>query len=201
MAIPPDVPMDTLRDMVNAGMDRAAASLNVMLDSPVELEIPSVALFRQEELAGNPKFFGDSPISCVRMGFSGPVAGTALLVFSRPSAVRLVGALIGQDAATEEMNALMTEALKEVGNIIINCIIGTIGNILGHTLDLSLPDYLEGRLEELLKPATHPDSLTVLLLVRTRFRAQKRQIDGNIFLIFEIDAADTVRTALDPLPV
>ncbi len=200
MAIPPDVPMDTLRDMVNAGMDRAAASLNVMLDSPVELEIPSVALLKQDELARSPKFFEDSPMSCVRMGFSGQVAGTALLVFSRPSATRLVEALTCEDAASEGMNALMTEALKEVGNIIINCIIGTIANILGHPLDLSLPDYLEGRLEEIIKPATHPDSLTVLLLVRTRFRAQKRQIDGNIFLIFEIDAADNVRMTLDPLP-
>lgn len=186
--------MDNLREMVNAGMGKAASSLNLLLDSPIELEIPSISLFKQEELLETRKILGNHRMSCVRMGFSGPVAGSALLVFSQPSAARLVATLVSQDTTLAGLNAIMTETLKEVGNIIINSVVGTIGNFLKKPIELSLPDYLEGSLEDLLKPEAHPDSLTLLMMVRTRFRAQDRQIDGNIFLIFEI--GETVAMAM-----
>jgi chemotaxis protein CheC len=185
--------MDTLRELVNAGMERAATSLNQMLETPIELEIPSVALFKQEDLADSPRLFGDTTMSCVQIGFAGPVTGTAYLIFSPPSAARLVATLVGEHRPLAVMNALMTETLKEVGNIIINSIIGTIGNILKLSIDLSIPHYLEGKLEDLLKPDTHPSSLTVLLLVRALFRAQEHKIDGSVFLIFEMNGADAAR--------
>ena len=185
--------MDTLRELVNAGMERAAASLNQMLETPIELEIPSVALFKQEDLADSPRLFGDDSLSCVQICFSGPVTGTAFLMFSPPSAARLVATLVGQKTPLAGMNALMTETLKEVGNIIINSIIGTIGNILKLSIELSIPTYLEGNLADLLKPDTHPSSLTVLLLVRALFRSQEHKIDGTVFLIFEMNDADAAR--------
>ena len=178
--------MDTLREMVNAGMKRGACSLNQLLDSPVELEISSVTLFKPHELDGSPKIFGNATLSCVQIGFSGPVTGTAFLLFTPRSAARLVANLVGQDTSASRINGIMTETLNEVGNIIINCVIGTIGNILKQSFLLTLPIYLEGRLSDLLKPETHPDAMTVRLLVRARFKADAGLIDGTIFLIFEV---------------
>jgi chemotaxis protein CheC len=193
VAIPLDFPMDTLREMVNAGMERAASTLNLMLNTPVELEIPSVALFKQEDLADSPRLFGDTSMSSVQLGFSGPVTGTAFLIFSPSSAARLVATLTGRDTPLSGMNALMTETLKEVGNIIINSVIGTIGNILKQTIELSIPLYLEGKLSDILRPETHPASITLLLMVRTRFLSPESMIDGTIFLIFEVEDADAAK--------
>jgi chemotaxis protein CheC len=197
---PLNIPLESLREMVNAGMERAASSLNMMLDSPVELEVPSVALLRQEDLVRSPDISGASPMSCVQIDFSGPVGGSAFLVFTPDSASRLVAALVRQDTPLSGMNAIMVETLNEVGNIFINSVIGTIGNILGQTFELSLPCYLEGSLRSLLKPETHPGSLTVLLLIRTRFRAEECLVDGNIFLIFEVGDIEAPLMARSPAP-
>jgi chemotaxis protein CheC len=201
VAIPLDFPMDTLREMVNAGMERAASSLNLMLNTAIELEIPSVALFKQDDLANSRKQFNDSSMSSVRIRFGGPVTGDAYLVFSPPSRARLVAALTGQETPLSEMNALMAETLKEVGNVIINGVIGTIGNILKQTVELSIPVYLEGRLSDLLRPETHPASLTILLLVRARFRSPESMIDGTIFLIFEVGYPGATRLQHNALSV
>ena len=186
MANPLDFPLNTLREMVIAGMERGVSSLNQLLDSPVELEIPSVTIYKPDDLSDRPNIFGEAPLSCVRIGFSGPVAGTAFLLFTPLSAAHLVANLVGQNTAASLMNGIMTETLNEVGNIIINGVIGTIGNILKQSFVLTLPLYLEGRLSDLLKPEIHSDSLTVLLFVSARFKAKEWMIDGTIFLIFEV---------------
>ena len=201
MPITPKVSPEDLREMVSSGMARGASALNMMLESPVELEIPSLSLMKQHDLVRNPELVGASSVSCIQIGFSGPAAGTAFLAFSPASASRLVAILVRPGTELSGITGVMTETLSEVGNIFINSVIGTIGNILGQSFELSIPCYLEGNLRDIIKPEAHPDSLTLLLLVRTRFRAAECQVDGNMFLIFNLGGdASSFITVFDSLP-
>jgi chemotaxis protein CheC len=92
----------------------------------------------------------------------------------------------------------MAGTLNEVGNIVINGVIGTIGNILAKPFEFSLPNYIEGSLEELLRMGGQSAGLTVLL-IRTNFRVQERQIEGNIFMIFELGSFDALFRAIGEL--
>jgi chemotaxis protein CheC len=92
----------------------------------------------------------------------------------------------------------MAGTLNEVGNILINGVVGTIGNILDKPFEFSVPNYVEGRLEELLQQKNPGGELTVLL-IRTRFRVQDRQIEGNIFLVFELGSFGDFFRTLDSL--
>lgn len=198
MPNPPHFQLDALREMVNTGLGRAASSLNMMLDSPIELDIPSIALFRPNDLEDCRTKLGDSLLSCVQIGFNGPFAGTALLAFPPPSAAKLVAALAGDPTPPSALNAVTAETLNEVGNILINCIIGTIGNILDRPFEFSLPNHLEGRLEELLRPKPPLPGLTILLVL-TRFQTRQLNIEGNIFLLFELAAIEALLSSLDSL--
>jgi chemotaxis protein CheC len=92
----------------------------------------------------------------------------------------------------------MAGTLNEVGNIVINGVIGTIGNIIAKPFDFSVPDYLEGKLPELL-PVGGPQDGTTILLIRTRFRVQQRHVEGNIFLVFEFGSFDALFRAIENL--
>lgn len=193
-----DFQLDALKEIVNTGVGRAAASLNEMLESHIELEVPSITLFQIGDLDGDLHSFTDAVISCVQLDFHGSVAGTAALVFPPQSAAKLVAALTGEDPGGPSLNAVMAGTLNEVGNILINGVIGTIGNILEKPFDFSLPNYVEGTLEELLSLGTQTVDPTVLL-IRTRFQVQERQIEGNIFLIFELGSFDALFLAIENL--
>jgi len=193
---PSDFQLDALKEIVNTGVGRAAAALNDLLESHIELEVPSITLFQLDDLDRDLHGFTDADISCVQLDFHGSFAGTAALVFPPQSASMLVAALTGEDPGGPSLNAVMAGTLNEVGNILINGVIGTIGNILSTPFDFSLPNYVEGKLEELLCLGKQSVDPTVLL-IRTRFRVQERQIEGNIFLIFELGSFEALFCAIE----
>jgi len=198
MTAPTDFQLDVLKELVNVGVGKAASTLNDMLEAHIDLEVPSITLFQFDNLDVDSEGFRDAEVSCVQLNFRGSLNGTAALVFPPQSAVKLVAALTGEDPETPCLNAVMAGTLNEVGNILINAVIGTIGNMLAKPFDFSLPNYLEGRLEELLSPGEEGSDLTVLL-IRTSFRVRERQVEGNIFLIFEIGFFDALMTVMEEL--
>jgi chemotaxis protein CheC len=198
MDAPSNFQLDALKEIVNIGVGKAAASLNELLEAHIDLEVPAITLFELEDLDGDLHGFTGSDISCVRLDFHGSFTGTAALVFPPQSAAKLVAALTGEDPGGPSLNAVMAGTLNEVGNIVINGVIGTIGNILAKPFDFSLPSYIEGSLEELLKVGGPSAGLTVLL-IRTTFRVQERQIEGNIFMIFELGSFDALFRAIGEL--
>ncbi|MFA5515901.1 MAG: chemotaxis protein CheX [Desulfuromonadales bacterium] len=194
---PNEFQLDALKEIVNTGIGKAAASLNAMLESPIDLEVPAITIFQLNDLDSDLQGDAEADIACVQLNFRGSIAGKAALVFPPQSAVNLVAALTGEEPDVNNLNAVMAGTLNEVGNIVINAVIGTIGNILTQPFDFSVPNYIEGKLEELLGP-DKLEGITVLL-IRTRFRVQKNHIEGNIYLIFEVGSFETLFHAVENL--
>jgi chemotaxis protein CheC len=195
--------LDAFKELVNIGVGRAAAALNEMLESPIVLEVPEVCMISYEDLnlqAGDGCADPDSNFSCVQLGFHGSFSGLAALVFPPASAAKLVASLTGEEPETPGLNGVMAGTLNEVGNIVINCVIGTIGNIIDKPFDFSLPNYLQGRLRDLV--GVQGDDLPDrILLVRTHFTVQDRHVDGNILLVFEAASFDALLKAIDRMYV
>lgn len=188
--------LDALREIVNTGVGRAAASLNALLDSHIELDVPSIRVFDPADIDLGRDDIYRAELACVKLNFNGFFAGSAVLVFPPESAVKLVSSLTGEPPGTQNLNAVMAGTLNEVGNIVINCVIGTIGNMLRESFDFSLPNYLEGRLNELLICHEHQDAEKILLIL-TRFKVEDRHVEGSIFLFFEVGSFETLISAID----
>lgn len=188
--------LDALREIVNTGVGRAAASLNALLDSHIELDVPSIRIFDPADSDLGRDDIYRAELACVKLNFNGFFAGSAVLVFPPESAVKLVSSLTGEPPGTQNLNAVMAGTLNEVGNIVINCVIGTIGNMLRESFDFSLPNYLEGKLNELLICHEHQDAERILLIL-TRFKVEDRHVEGSIFLFFEVGSFDTLISAID----
>ncbi len=196
MRMPTEYHLDALREIVNTGVGRAAASLNVMLDAHIELEVPSVTVVSGEYPEEGADSIWGMDLACVQLGFQGNFTGSAILVFPPESAVKLVSTLTGEEPETPFLNAVMAGTLNEVGNIVINSVIGTIGNILVKPFEFSLPDYMEGKLVDLLKPQT-PAAVLTILKVRTNFWVHDRHVEGSIILLFELGSFDALLNAID----
>lgn len=188
--------LDALREIVNTGVGRAAASLNALLDSHIELDVPSIRIFDPADIDLGRDDIYRAELACVKLNFNGFFAGSAVLVFPPESAIKLVSSLTGEPPGTMNLNAVMAGTLNEVGNIVINCVIGTIGNMLRESFDFSLPNYLEGKLSELLICHEHQEAEKILLIL-TRFKVEDRHVEGSIFLFFEVGSFDTLISAID----
>jgi chemotaxis protein CheC len=190
--------LDALQELVNIGVGRAASILNEMVGSHIHLQIPYTKLISslevQQELEQQ---FGSTPISAVRLGFHGSFTGVAQLVFSADSASKLVAVLTRDEFGLYDLDAVRIGTLSEVGNIVINGVMGSISNVLQRHLSYSLPIYLEDTVNNLLTAHAFEVANATVLVSQARFTVEQLLIAGDIILIFKLGELDTLLTALN----
>jgi chemotaxis protein CheC len=195
---PTEDQLDTLREIVNIGIGKAASILNGMLESHIELEVPSIIMFDPDNPGEELADLSHHDIASVQLSFHGSFSGSSALVFPSESAEKLVTALTGEKPDSESFAKATSETLYEVGNILINAVIGSIANLLATQIDFSTPNYKEGKFTDLIKSKGSKE-VTTFLLIRTNFKVQDPQISGNVFLIFELGSIGDLLTAIDKL--
>jgi chemotaxis protein CheC len=188
--------IDSLKEMVNIGVGHAAGVLNAILNSRVQLHVPVVEMMNYEELKAKIQSIGHGDVSSVRLGFKGPFSGNASLVFPAEGAVKLVSVITGTEADSSDMNELRVGTLTEVGNIVLNGVMGAIGNELKLHVFYSLPIYLENPFEMLLSSAQTEFDANVVW-VQTSFTVETESIVGDIILVFEVGSLDLLLEAVN----
>lgn len=111
------------------------------------------------------------------------------IMFPPESAANLVILLANEDDTTAEMDMIRSETLTEMGNILINAVMGTISNFLDQSLSYALPVYVQDLPAFLSAPFHERDQL---LFARTRFRVRERSVNGEMLIVLE-------RGSLQPL--
>ncbi|MBD2039673.1 chemotaxis protein CheC [Microcoleus sp. FACHB-672] len=189
--------IDALQELVNIGVGQAAGVLNEMIESHIRLQIPFVKILLpvelQQQLEGR---VNGQRISAVGLGFTGSFTGLAQLVFPADSADLLAAMLSGEELGTPDLDLVKIGTLSEVGNIVINGVMGSISNVLEQRLDYSLPTYTEGTVELLLNSGSLT-SKAVVLLAQTRFIIERLHIEGDVILLFNVASFDALLAAID----
>ncbi|MDD3407680.1 MAG: chemotaxis protein CheX [Methanomicrobium sp.] len=176
---------DAVKELLNIGIGRSAAMLNTITKSHIALSIPEVRVYNAKTLKkGAVKVF-DENSATVRLEFKGDFSGITVISFPKDSAAKLVMAITGEEAGTPELDSIRIEALKEIGNIIINGVMGSIGNVLKTRLDYSIPAYEEGSLIDLIRSGEGTFDEHILMATAS-FNIKDLNVEGNIFMVLEL---------------
>ncbi len=187
--------LDTLTELINIGMGHAASTLNQMVGAHVILRAPSIKILEPEELGDY--FAREEHFSLVRMNFEGAFSGSALLVFPLESASRVVDVLMGQNPETPDLDMMRVGALTEVGNIVLNGVVGNLSNIMKQPVRYAIPSYLESNPQTVLFNETRLEP--VLIMAHTRMKIEEFRIEGQVILIFQMKILDNLLAILDNL--
>lgn len=188
-----------LQELVNIGVGQAAGILNEMLCFHIELQVPFIKIISstdlKQELEGR---LNGEPLSLVDLSFSGLLMGSAQLIFPKDSASMLVTILTGETPDTPDLDAVKIGTLLEVGNILLNGVMGAISNTVVEHFDYSLPTYREGSVANLLSFQSL-DSKATILLAKTFFSIETLKISGQIILILQVGGLDVLLNAINLL--
>jgi chemotaxis protein CheC len=188
--------IDSLKEMVNIGVGHAAGVLNAMLNSRVRLQVPIVEMMSYDELQSKVQTIGHGNLSSVRIGFKGPFSGNASLVLPAEGAVKLVSMLTDVEAGSSDLNEMQVATLTEVGNIVLNGVMGAIGNELKLHVFYTVPIFVDNPFEVLLATGqTQVDSSVVW--VQTHFTVDTESIFGDIILVFEVGSLELLLEAVN----
>lgn len=189
---------DALTEIINIGVGRGAATLNSMCNSYVRLSVPSMDMIGVNELADRLKKFESDTLATVVMPFSGPITGLASILFPPDSASNLVTALTGEDPVFSGLDSMRSSTLSEVGNIIINGVVGAVANMLQMDISYSAPHYLEDSLRAFTSLFSMGE---VVIMARARFTVEEFNVEGDILLLFEVGSfAALIKGVEDTMP-
>jgi chemotaxis protein CheC len=193
------VVVDSLTECINVGVGKAADLMNTMLQSHVTLTAPEIRLLRVDELRADSFFRSEVDCAAVEMRYSGEIEGFVGLVFDTGSAGRLVDCLTGiHDLRDEDLDSLRAGALSEIGNILINSVLGTIANQLGVHLRFSVPYYRENRGSRLLEDMEVAER-DMVLLTKASFVISELEITGDLALFFSFRSYGQLVAAIHSL--
>lgn len=134
-------------------------------------------------------------LSAVRLGFKEPFAGNAWLVFPTESARKLVALLTEEGTPSSDLDEIRVGTLTEVGNILLSCVMGAIGDEIRQRISYSIPSYVEDTVGGLLASGVR-DAIRAVIWVEVRFSVEKHQLSGDIILIFDVGSLDILLGAI-----
>jgi len=133
------VQLDALREVANIGAGHAATALSQMTGSTIMISVPTINIASLEDVPtqiSEP----EEPIAAVLMHMLGDLTGRTLLVFPRPTAMRLAELMLRRPAgSSNEMGPLEQSAIKEAGNILSGAYMNALSEFMGLMLLPSPP--------------------------------------------------------------
>ncbi len=173
---------DILTEIVNIGVGRASDSLSQLLVQTIDLTVPEVHFFNHEEMVAYLAERKNKYVNVVQK-LHGGIEGKGILSFPLVNGKTLVDTLLDiQTSGEAEFGVVETEAIQEVGNIVINAVGSVISDMTGlHVeyevpkilfLDYSVPVHEGGNINE-----------AIYCFTTTLFTVQGLDIEGNINFI------------------
>ena len=189
---------DALKELLNIGFGRAAASLSQLTGQRVLLDVPAVSIHALPDLKRALSAVVKDEVASVHQIFSGPVAGDALLILNHQAAGILKQLLTDDPPLPLQVDASAREVLTEVGNILLNACLGTFGNLLDVHVSFSIPhldlDTLHGVLESLL---VNREGMRYGLLVHAGFRLRDTEVKGYLVIVLSVASLDRLIRAVE----
>ena len=181
-----DIEIDALKEFVGIGIGRAADSLNLMLQSHIELSVSSIDLLSGSDALENSSPGINDINSVIEMDYSGNIDGSSCMIITKKDSFKLVKLLtedigISDSLDEDELDAIKTGTLAEIGNIVLNSIMGMISNILKMELSYTVPRYIETSIKTLYETILSPDiKEKTIIKAGSKFLVRDSHVNGEI---------------------
>jgi chemotaxis protein CheC len=136
------IQLDALREIANIGAGHAATALSQLTGSTIMIKVPAITVTSIEDLPA--QFSADEePVAAVMMHMLGDLSGRTLLVFPKPTVMRLAELMLRRPVGSSvAFSELESSAIKETGNILSGAYMNALSDFLGMLLLPSPPSLV-----------------------------------------------------------
>ncbi len=180
---------DILKEMFNISVGKAADMLSEITKKRIILDVPNIDILNPEsqniELVETFSKVPEGALMLSSINFEKKLQGEANLIFPANKMRTFINLCIDQMSKDEEVDIDFTDMdfdiIREVGNIILNSIVGGIGNFLDINLEYTIPEV------KIFDKADFKDSLKdkeylCMLMLYITFIIEDTEIEGAIII-------------------
>ena len=189
---------DSLVELFNVGLHRAAAALSDLTGKRIDVELPKLWIVPVAEVHGILLTVVDGDLATVHQIFRGPIAGDAVFLLEYDKAALLAQLLSdGEAALGGRVDQAAREVLSEIGNIILGACLSAFGDVLKVAVSFSVPRIQIESLGAMLKSISVESSgVQYALVAATRFQMQGNEVGGYLVVAVGVSSITTMVEAL-----
>ena len=190
--------MDVLKEIGNIGAGNAATSLSMMLDMPVDMDLPLVNLLDFSTVAdsvGGP----ENLVYGVLVELHGEVEGIIMFLLDKVFAHRIVNILLGGVYENfEEMDDIALSAIRELGNILSCAYINSLAELTGLTITPTTPSVAIDMAGALLSvPIIKFGALgDQVLYIEETFKGRIQEVVSRMIMFTEVESLNLILSKL-----
>lgn len=197
-----------LTELVNTYIGQAAISLSEMSKKRMTLSVPKAELFSVKDIKSTVhqvlNAFCNGHIVSSSIKFENHFEGKAFLIFPINQAKFLTNVYLDEDLNSAKSNNSKYlidtdfDILKEVGNVILNAIIGGLSSILEVKLEYSLTEIEVVSIANSEQQVLFENNVHLLIL-QTDFSLDKTLVNGVILVALSMDSVSLLTNKIDEI--
>ena len=182
--------LDVLREIGNIGSGNAATSLASMLNTTVDIEVPTISLVNYDHVS---QYLGgkDRRVVGLAVGLEGDIDGVMLHVVQRQFVSRIINTFYPKEINTlDDINSMDLSAVKETSNITTAAYVNSLASLTNTFINITPPtEYIDTVENVLSKVSSHFEAVgnQVIYIDENRIIAGYT-IKRSMILMFEIDS-------------
>lgn len=187
---------DTLTEILNMGVGGAAEVLHQMMGEYIDLSVPNIYLLSSNSLTQEVGE-DESEKVAVKLGFKGSVEGNAFLLFPAADAIRLAGLLLGENIDKNAPEAEWSETVTEVGNIVVNSVMGAVANTFNEVLHYSVPQFDIQTPGQFVEKNVSANKESTVVVAEADMKICSASMTAKILIIFSVSSFEHLEEHLD----
>lgn len=189
--------LDALSEIFNLGRGRAAESLSEIVGYMIELSTPQVRFVKIDEIDPSSLSLEDGRFGMVSQYFQEAFNGEAMLFFTEQHVLEIVHDMVGSSMTIEDLADFESEAMSELGNIILNSCLSAIADTLHISMNSSLPRYEVLSGENVLKRIKSMVNNLYSMMLHIDIATEKCNATGKLVFILSTDALNHLIYCVD----
>ncbi|AJY77901.1 chemotaxis protein CheC [Paenibacillus beijingensis] len=177
--------LDVLKEIGNIGAGNAATALSLLLDKPVDMDVPRVSLVPFEEIAER---VGGSEqvVIAIFLRVEGEAPGNLFFIVQQQSAKSMLNQLLAMETSEDDRYSEMEfSALCEIGNILAGSYLSSLADFTNLSMAPSVPFVTLDMAGAVLSYGLNQYGVMgdSALLIETAFLDGSEALKGHFFLI------------------
>ena len=188
--------IDVLTEIINIGTGRGASVLNSMTQYKVTLKVPEIRVLPYREIANEYRHLDADNHVSVNMPFRGKLTGEVHLLLTTNDA-RILLQIFNAPGSNEDLSESANRStLEEIGNIILNAVMGSIANMLETHFQYAIPRLNEKKSKILFGNDDISENMAVIL-AQTNFFIAEKNISAEVFILLKLVDFDRLVEMID----
>lgn len=193
---------DILKELFNISVGKAADMLSEIINKKILLNVPNMEILdtKNKKIKLN-NYLPDvleGTLMVSSISFNNNLTGKANLIFPVKKIRTFINLCLNEEDCDNHINFTDVDfdIIKEVGNIILNCIIGEVGNFLAIDLNYTLPEVKVFNKIDFSKDIEDKENMYIVLLYIT-FIIDETEIEGAVIIDLTFNSLNKLIEKID----